>query len=254
MASEHGSSGDPSACVTPANCLESSTLRCVFPIFSPLSTWGLGCFSYMKFRSSVALSRALVSRGKREDQMLGGIYLCVVIVGSLWAGVVKRLGFSKHRSWSLELAGDNSFLKRRKPPIPQHMFRDLGRPQGNFPEDFSKTTPDLGKMSHIDSPGVSQYCFYYQNPKFNAICPLPPMCSWRPQWPRHNKRKVRCHFKRGENIQTLTSGLFSTLITSEPSSGNSHKSSLRVFPHIPTSTTHLSDPCGFLKAFLYPLP
>ena len=155
----------------------SSTLRCVSPLQSVVDL-GLGMFQLHEVQEALLLHWAvpLFSRGKREDQMLGGIYLCVVIVGSLWAGVVKRLGFSKHRSWSLELAGDNSFLKERKPPIPQHMFRDLGRPQGNFPEGLLKKQLQIwGKWVILTPQGLASTAFFFFfTTKPQVQCYLPP--------------------------------------------------------------------------------
>ena len=59
----------------------------------------------------------------------------------------------------------------------------------------------------------------------------------------------------GGNIQTSTFGLFfhsNNIKTTK--GGNSHKSSLRVFPTYPLHNTFCHDPCGLLRAALYPLP
>lgn len=86
--------------MTPANCLEAAPSD-AFPRLQPVVDLGLGMFLLHEIQRVRLLHLAAVplfSRGKGEDQMLPRIYLCVVIVASLWAGVVKRLGFSKHRS------------------------------------------------------------------------------------------------------------------------------------------------------------
>lgn len=85
--------------MTPANCLEAAPSDAL-PRSQPVVDLGLGMFLLHEIQRVRLLHSAvpLFSRGKREDQMLRKIYLCVVIVACLWAGVVKRLGFSKHRS------------------------------------------------------------------------------------------------------------------------------------------------------------